>query len=314
MRAWNSKIFMRQVRIVTDSTADLPDSLVQELEIGVIYDYINFDTQSLKDKVEISRSEFYERLVDASTLPTTAAPGVGEFEEAYRRVGAPEAAVISLHPPAGFSVLYNTAYLAAQSFPERRVTVVDTGQISMGMGWLVLAAARAARAGWSVSEIVQLVTDMKRRARVLAVLDTFEFLRRSGRVNWTKALVGTLLRIKPMIEVRDSQLLPLDRVRTRRRAMERLIALTEALGPLEALAILHSNWPAGAADLQRRLVHLCTEDGKRLRRLPGATPGERLGLAELAPFPILTVDVTPIIGVHVGPYGLGIAAVVADPN
>ena len=294
------------IRIVTDSTADIPDRLAQELEIGIIHDYINFGTQSLKDKVEISRSAFYERLVDVSTLPTTAAPGVGEFEEVYRRVGAPEAAVISLHPPASFSVLYNTAYLAAQSFPKGRVTVIDTGQITMGMGWLVLAAAKAAQAGRSVSEIVQLVTNMKRRARVLAVLDTFEFLRRSGRVNWTKALVGTLLRIKPTIEVRDSQLLPLERVRTRRRAMERLVELVEALGPLEALAILHSNWPQGAADLQHRLAHLCTEDGKRLRRLSGATA------RVLAQFPILTVDVTPVIGVHVGPYGLGIAAVAAD--
>lgn len=277
------------VKIVTDSTADIPDDWAQELEIGIIYDYINFGTQSLRDKLDISRTEFYERLTTSTELPSTASPGVGEFEEAYRQAGAPEVAIVSVHPPSNLSALYNTAHLAAQSFPAGRVTVVDSGQLTMGMGWLVIAAARAAQAGASVARIVELVTAMKPRARVLAVLDTFEFLRRSGRLSWTQALVGTLLRIKPMIEVRDSAVLPLERVRTNRRALARLVELTEALGPLESLAILHSNRPRGADDLRLRLADLCPQEQ------------------------VLTVDVTPVIGVHVGPRGLGIAAIVA-PN
>jgi DegV family protein with EDD domain len=278
---------MKRVKVVTDSTADIPDDLADELEIGVVHDYINFGTQSLRDKLDISRTEFYNRLVSASEMPTTASPSVGEFEVAFRNAGAPEVSLVSLHPSAHFSALYNTACLAAQSFPEGRITVVDTGQVTMGMGWQVIAAARAAQAGATLPEIVELVTAMRPRAHVVAALDTFEFLRRSGRVGWAKSIVGTLLHIKPMIEVQDGQIYPLDRVRTTRRAMARLVELTAARGPLESLAVLHTNWPDGAAELRRRVARL--------------HPGDQ----------VLTMDVTPVIGVHVGPKGLGIATIVA---
>jgi DegV family protein with EDD domain len=280
---------MRPVRIVTDSTADIPDDLVRELKIGIVYDYVNFGDQSLQDRIDISRQEFYTRLSDSSQAPTTAAPGIGEFEQAFRNAGAPEVDVVSLHPPVGISGLYNAARLAAQSFPEGRVTVVDTAQLSMGMGWQVIAAARAAQEGASVQEIVAKVAAMRPRVRVFAALDTIEFLRRSGRVSWAQAIVGTLLNIKPMLEVREGEVLPLDRVRTRRRAMTRLVALAESLGPLESLAALHTNQPDGADELRRRLAHL---------RPSGQDE-------------ILTINVTPIIGVHTGPRGLGIAAVIA---
>lgn len=279
---------MARIRIVTDSTADIPDDVAKELEIGVIYDYINFGTQSLRDKIDISRQEFYQRLATDPHMPTTASPGVGEFEELYRQAGAPDAAIISLHPSASFSALYSVACLAAQSFPKGRITVVDSGQLSMGIGWQVIAAAKAAQVGKSVQEIIDLLMAMQPRSRVFAALDTFEFLRRSGRVSWAKAIVGTLLRIKPMVEIRQGQALPLDRVRTSRRAVARLIQLTESLGPLHSLAILHSNRPCGADELRRRLAHLQPQDS-----LP-------------------TVDITPVIGVHVGPQGLGIAAVAAN--
>lgn len=276
---------MRRVRVVTDSTADIPDGLVDELEIAVIYDYINFGTQSLRDKVDISRAEFYRRLVSEPTTPTTASPGVGEFEAVYRKIGAPEVAIIALHPPAEFSALYNTAVLAARSFPEGRVTVIDSGQLSMGMGWQVIAAAKAAQTNVSVESIVELVTEMKPRVRVFAALDTFEYLRRSGRVGWTETIFGTLLRIKPMIEVREGKINPLDRVRTSRRSMDRLVELIEGMKPIESLAIMHSSWPEGAEELRRRLSHSSLQDE------------------------LLTVDVTPVIGVHVGPKGLGVATV-----
>lgn len=278
---------VKRAKVVTDSTADIPDELVEALGIGVIYDYINFGTQSLRDKLDISRAEFYERLTEGAGLPTTASPGVGEFEELYREARAPDTEIISIHPPAELSALYNSARLAAQAFPEGSVTVIDSGQISMGMGWMVIAAARAAQANVSAAKIIELVTSLKPRTHVIAALDTLEFLRRSGRVGWAQTIVGTLLRFKPMLTIREGQILPLERVRTGRRAMARLIELTEALDPLESLAILHSNWPEGADKLRRGLAHL------------------QLGNE------IFTVDVTPVIGVHVGPKGIGVAAVSA---
>jgi DegV family protein with EDD domain len=277
---------MKHVRIVTDSTADIPDDLIQELEIGIVYDYVNFGSQSLQDKIDISRDEFYTRLTVGPEMPTTAAPGVGEFEQVYRDAGAPEVAIVSLHPPAQISGLYNAARLAAESFPEGRVTVLDTGQLSMGVGWQVIAAARAAQAGASVTDIVAQVTAMMPRVRVFAALDSVEFLRRSGRVSWAQAIVGAMLRVKPMIEVRDGQVLLLDRARTRRRALARLTGLVTSLGPLESLAFLHTNWPDGAQDLRHHLAHLSLDQ-------------------------TLTVNMTPIIGVHTGPNAVGVAAVIA---
>ncbi len=277
---------MEQVRIVTDSTADIPDDLVEALGIGVVYGYINFGGQSYRDKVEISRAEFYRRLATEADLPTTAAPGIGEFEAAFRQAGAPEHPVVSLHLPARFSVLCNAARMAAQAFPQGRVTVLDTGQLSMGLGWLVIMAARAAREGAQVAEIVQLVETLRKRVRLYAALDSFEFLRRSGRVGWARAIVGTLLHIKPVIELRAGQALPLDRVRTTRRAINRLVELVSHPPPI-SLSILHTDWPQGAAILRERLAHLSLQE------------------------PILTVDVTPVIGVHVGPKGLGVAAIIA---
>jgi DegV family protein with EDD domain len=276
---------MQPVRIVTDSTADIPDELVEELQIGIIYDYINYGAQSLRDKIDISRQEFYSRLAQDSELPTTASPGVGEFSELYRRLGAPEVSIVALHPPQQFSALYGTAVLAAESFPQGTVTVIDTGQVSMGMGWQVICAARAARDQASPAEIVKVVADVKPRVRLFAALSTFEFLRKSGRVSWARSVVGTLLQIKPLIELREGQPLPLDRIRTERRAMARLVELTESVAPLESLAIMHSDLPQGAKDLRRRLTHLRPRDE------------------------ILIVDVTPVIGVHVGPKGLGVATV-----
>lgn len=277
---------MKRVRIVTDSTADIPDDMIQELEIGIVYDYVNFGDQSLRDRIDISREEFYTLLTAGPEIPTTAMPGIGEFVQAYQEAGAPEVAIVSLHPPNRLSGLCNAARLAAESFPEGCITVVDTGQLSMGMGWQVIAAARAAQAGASTTEIVELVEALTPRVRVYAALDSIEFLRRSGRVSWAQALVGAVLRVKPMIEVQDGQVLPLDRVRTRRRAIARLVELTESLGPLESLAILYTNRPDGVDELRQRLDHLC-------------------------PDPALAINVTPIIGVHTGPNGLGVAAVAA---
>jgi DegV family protein with EDD domain len=276
---------MKHVSIVTDSTADIPDHLVEALGIQIVHDYINFGTESLRDQVDISRTKFYERLVAETELPTTASPSVGEFEAVFRQAGAPDGPIISLHPPAGFSALCNTAILAARSFPEETITVIDSGQVTMGLGWLVIAAARAAKAGASREQITQLVRDMMPRVHVFAALDTFEFLRRSGRVGWATSVVGTLLRIKPMIEVRDSHINALDRVRTGKRAMARLVALTQGLMPIESLAIMHTNWPEGAEELHSRLGDLDLQED------------------------VFTVDVTPVIGVHVGPRGLGVAAV-----
>ncbi len=278
-----------QIRIVTDSTADIPDELADSLGIAVVYDYINFGSESLQDKIDISRTEFYRRLSAQDELPTTASPGVGEFLSVYRRVTGPNVHILSLHPPAHLSALYNTARLAAQDLETEggRVTVLDSRQLSMGLGWQAIVAARAAQAGADAPTIIARLDELRARVHLFAVLDSLEFLRRSGRVGWARAALGALLNIKPIISVQDGDVVALDRVRTARRAQDRLIELTEQFGPLQALAVLHTNIPPKAKALRQRLQPLCPTGD------------------------VLTLDVTPVIGTHVGPNGIGVAVVAA---
>ena len=279
------------IRIVTDSTSDIPESLVRELDIVVVPTYVIFGAQAYVDGVTISRQEFYERLASADPLPSTAAPGAGEFEAAYRRLQQAGAqAVVSIHVAAKLSGEQNAARAGASAVPELPVTVFDSEQVTMGLGWQVIEAARAARADKSVAEIIELLARVRRRVRVFAALDTLEYVRRSGRVGWARAMIGQLLRIKPIVEVRDGAVLSIDRARTRSHSLERLKELVAAVGPLRGLSVLHSH----AADAARKLA----DDFHALHP----------GLSE----PIHVIEATTVIGTHVGPNGLGVAVVAAE--
>jgi DegV family protein with EDD domain len=272
------------IHIVTDSTADLPPELVTELGIQVVPCFILFGTESFLDGVTITRKQFYTRLMSDAQLPTTAAAGVGMFTEVFQQA-QPGDEIISIHVAAKLSGLWNAARLASETVPGVRVVAYDSGSISMGMGWQVIFAARAARQGKSLEQILALLDDLKPRSYTFAALDTMEFLRRSGRVSWARALVGQMLNIKPLVKVYQSQVESAGRVRSRSRAVAQLIQLVTMLGPLEALAVLHTMALAEAKDLAKSVA--------------GLVPGQAIPI----------VDVTPTIGVHVGPNGLGLAAV-----
>jgi DegV family protein with EDD domain len=270
------------IKIVTDSTADIPPELNEG--VTVVPCFVGFGTTSYLDGVDLTREQFYARLANTDVMPTTAAPGVGMFEETYRRVAGDSDEVISIHVASTLSTMFNSARLGAQAVDPQRITVYDSESVTMGMGWMCLAAARAARHGLSRQWIVKLLDEMKTRAHIFAALDTLEFLRRSGRVNWASAMVGQALRIKPIVGVYRGVVKLLERVRTRSRSIERLKELVQGLGPLESLAVLHTTAYQAALQLARDLAHL-------------------------APPPIPVVEVTPVIGSHVGPNGLGLAAI-----
>ena len=274
------------VKIVTDSTADIPEEWAAELEITIVSCNVHFGLETYRDEIELSKEEFYARLKTSPTLPTTSAPAVGLFEATYRKLASDTDQVLSIHVASSLSAIYNSACLGAEAISDVEIALIDSGQASMGLGWLVIAAARAAQAGQSLAQIVALVEDMMPRVRLFAALDTLEYLRKGGRVGKTVAVLGTLLNIKPLVEVRDSAVLPLERVRTRRRSVQRLIELTAELGPLEELAVLHSN----ASQEARRLAE----------EISSLHPLER----------ILIVEAGVIIGTHAGPNGLGVACVV----
>lgn len=272
------------IAIVTDSTADIPNELAAKYRIHIVLNIIVIDGQSLEDGKDISRREFYENLPKMKSTPTTATASQGVYLQLYNTLfDQGYSQIISIHPPPLLSGIFNATSVAAQEF-KNRVHVIDSQQVSLGLGFQVLAAAEAIMRGASLEDVLALVENVRSRVRLVAMVDTLEYLRRSGRVSWARARLGGLLRIKPFIEVKTGQILSLGEVRTHRKGVARLLKMLRNLGSLDRLAILHSNAEGEARQL----------------------------LADLSPQSStepLVVNITPIIGSHVGPNGLGFAVV-----
>jgi DegV family protein with EDD domain len=270
--------------IVTDSTSDLSEELAQMNNIFVLPTILVIGQKSVEDDRNFSRQDFYEQLPKMEKLPTTAAPGVGSFEQLYDKLFSDGyERVISIHLASALSGVYNSAHTAAYSFAER-VIVVDSEQLSMGLGFQVLAAAQGVKQNLSLQNILQAIESTRKNTRLYAMLDTLEYIRRSGRVSWAKAALGNLLRIKPFIEVKDGRVIRVGETRTRKKGVERLTELFYGLGQIEKLAILHSNAEQDAKDFLSSL-HV--------------------------PESLTTTihNITPVIGTHVGPNGLGFVAI-----
>jgi DegV family protein with EDD domain len=275
------------IRIVTDSTCDLPEATINEYGIVVAPLYVNVGSQSYLDGVDLSREEFYERLPDYDPPPTTAAPGPERFRRIYEGLAADGATeILSIHISISLSAVVDSARLGAQETRAVPVTVFDSGQLSLGTGFLVVAAAKAAAEGGSVAEIVAILKGLALRTHVFAALDTLEYLRRSGRMNGTVAGLGNLLQIKPLLKMHDGKPTA-ERVRTSSGAIKRLINLLSDLAPLEQVAIVHSYAPDKGERLRQLVQHL----------LPA---GE-----------VPSVNITPVIGAHIGPGAVGFACITA---
>lgn len=266
------------IKIVTDSTADLPAKIIKKLNIHVIPVYINIGNKSFLDGVEITRSEFYQNLPGYSSQPTTSASGTGAFVQLYRKLLEKGAdGILSFHISKNLSNVANVAQLAAQEFDVGKVRVVDPGQLTLGTGLLAHAAAQMAAAGARMKEIEQEVMKEPARTYTFAILDTLEFLRRSGRVSGLAAGLGSLLDIKPMLKMHFGEM-ALEKIRTRNGALKRLVTLAEGLGSLEQLALVHTHAVEKAHELKKMIAHL----------IPAKSP-------------VWIEEVTPVIGAHVGP-------------
>jgi len=277
---------MERVRIVTDSTSDIPADLAGRLGITVVPAYVQVEGQSLRDGVQITRAEFYRRLPGLTRIPTTSVPPAHEFAAAFRSLVGQADAVVAPLVSNKLSGMLNTARLGSREVPEIEVHLVDSTQVAMGLGWQAVVAAEAAAARKGVDEIISLIRQVQPRVRLYALLDTLEYLHRSGRVAWARAAAAQLLNIKPLLEVRQGEVIMIGKVRTRNKAIERLLEMVSDLGPLERLAVVHTQAP----DVESFRV-----------RLGDLFPVEQ----------IVVSDVGPIVGTHVGPGALGIAAVVA---
>ena len=276
------------VKIVTESTADIPPEMAVELGITIVPSYVVFGSETYRDGVELTKEQFYEKLVTAREVPKTAAPPPAVYEEVYRQLSGKGDGIVSIHAAASLSSLYSVASVAARAVPDVPIAVIDSEQITMGYGWMAVAAAEAARRGETLEQIADLVEGMKERSRVLAVLDTLDFVHRGGRVGWAQAMIGTLMRIKPIIEVWRGKVKLLERARTQVRSFARLMDLIQALGPLERAIVLHANAPGEAEHLADQLQAIAPH-WKRLIGQAGIT-----------------------IASHTGPGAVGIACVTAE--
>jgi DegV family protein with EDD domain len=280
------------IAIVTDSTCDIPQELTEQLMITVVPNLIIWDSQTYVDGksegyTSMSRTDFYTRLRASKTSPTTATASIGAYETAYRRcLDSGAEAVISFHAASKLSGIYNAASAAAQSFPGQ-VHVIDSGMLSLGFGFMVIAAAQAVRHRKKLGEVLAIANDILRRTRVMAVFESLEYIRRSGRVSWAKAAIGQLLGVHPIIELRDGKVMRIGDTRTRRKSLERMAHLFLGVGRLEQVAFLHTN----AEDEARALYQMVNDS---------------------SPEPLGFVNVTTVIGTHVGPNAFGFACVKAS--
>lgn len=276
-----------KIRIVTDSTCDLPHYFIEQHELEVIPTILVVDGKEYADGISISREDFYKRLPSLRAQPTTAAPSMGDFSSRYESLlthGVDH--VISIHAAGALTSILNIARQAAKGFADK-VTVMDSTSLSLGLGFQVLAAAEAAEE-LGLQAALDAIESTRRRLRVYAALDTMENLRRSGRVPGAVALIGGILNIKPLIELANGEVKSMDRVRTTNQANEKMLSYLLQLGPLERLAILHT----GAEPRARQFLN------KLMQKASQSVPRD-----------ILMVNVTTVIGTHVGPNGLGFAAV-----
>lgn len=274
------------IRIVVDSTADIPPASARDLGIDVVPLSVLFGDESFRDGVDLTGPEFYRRLAASSQPPTTSTPPPGLFEEHYRKLVADGATgILALHIGGDLSATYSVSRAAAEAVSADTgvpIELLDSRTVSAGFGMPAEILAREARDGASLEQLKAHAQSLLARVHLVAVLDTLEYLRRGGRIGNARALLGTLFDVKLLLEVRDSHIVPLERVRTRAKAQERIGQIISALGELEAVAIAQSDDTVG---------------GQLLQVVQSFWSG-----------PVEIFSLGPVVGTHAGP---GAGAVVA---
>ena len=274
------------VRIVTDSTADLDPQVAAEHDITVVPLSVLFGDEELRDGVDIDSAAFFERLTRETVLPTTSQPSAGAFREVYEQLaqeGATE--ILSIHVSGKLSGTLDSARQGAQGVEGVRVELLDSQLATLALALGVITAAEAAAAGASLDEARDAAAGQFARTQTFFLLDTLEYLRRGGRIGRRGEMLGSLLQVKPLLSLRDGEIEPIGRVRTKQKAIDDLLRRAAALLPFDQMAVAH----AAAPEDLRQLV-------ERLRALaPDA--------------PLVTGEVGPVIGVHAGPGLLALGVV-----
>ena len=275
------------VYVVTDSTCDIPRDLVDQYGITVVPLSIAFGDQSFRDGIDLPADEFYARLQSTKALPTTSQPPPALFQHAYQHLIS-RGEVVSIHLSHKFSGTIETARTVAAEIAPDKITVVDSGFVSMALGLCVIAAAKKAQAGGTRAECAAAAESVARRLKLLVTFESLEYLRRGGRIGRASAFVGGLLKLKPVLTVKDGEAHPVARVRSRQKALDQLLALAITNDRIDEAVVLHTTTPDDAEGLAARVRASC----------PGV--------------PILVGRFGPVLGVHGGPGMLGLAVVASE--
>jgi len=277
---------MASVALVTDSTAYLPPALLEQYKIASIPLYVRFGEEVFRDGVDMTPEQFYARLptVTAETFPATSQPSAGDFIALYRRlVQEGASSILSIHISSKLSGTVASALLAQDQVPEVPIQVVDSLSTSMGLGYQALAAARALETGRPVEEIVHSLETIREQVRILFVVDTLEFLHKGGRIGGAQAFLGSLLNLKPLLTLKDGHVDAVERVRMKKRALQRALDLlsAEAAGRPVRAAVIHAAARGEAEAISQEMR-------------------SRLDCRELH-----IVELSPAIGTHTGPGTIG---------
>ena len=279
------------IRIVTDSVADLPPALAQANDITVIPCYVIIGSETYKDGVEMTSDRFYSRLEGLSRLPTTAQPSVADFQEVYQRLLDQGHQIVSVHVSSKLSGTLNSASQAKASLGDSvDIEIVDSQLASAPMALAVLSAAQWARESTDFREVARKVRQSLVRNHGFVMVDTLEYLQKGGRIGKAQAFLGGMLKVKPILSIRDGEVHPVERPRSLERAKNRLVDLAKELAPIRQINISYST--------------------DRVQAL-----GIRAQLAELvAPEHLIESRFGPVLGTYVGPNALGVAVTQGSPE
>ncbi len=277
---------MPGVKIVTDSTADIPPALLRELEIEVVPLYVNFGGETFRSGVDLSNEQFYKLLSEGQGPPTTSAPPTTVFEQTYRRLAQQYEAIISVHISSHLSTAHKAAAQARERLPVSlaRIEVIDSHSASMGLGLTVIAAARMAKEGVPVDEIVRHVHYRVQHTHSVFFVDTVEYLDRSGRVSMATNFASSMSRIKPLLLIDEGHIVPYERTRTRAKAIDGLFTFVEDFPNVREIAVMYSTSPEDVEKLLDKLMLIF--------------PREQ----------VLITEYGPALGAHLGPGAMGVAA------
>ncbi|MFH1775520.1 MAG: DegV family protein [Chloroflexota bacterium] len=272
------------VKIVTDSSADLPAEVIKELGITVVPLYVRFGEQVYRDRVDISEDEFYQRLSRDPFHPSTTQPTPQDFVEVYQKLAKEADGIISIHLSAKLSGTHESAIMARDMIEKGcPIEIFDSQRLTMALGLIVMAAATMAKAGKDMAAVLNEVEAITPKIDVLVLLDTLKYLQLGGRIGKAQALLGSLLNIKPVLTLKDGEVVPVAKVRTRSKGIDRLLEFVKGARNIQDLSVVYNTTPDEAQALVESIGALFPKDRIKLAR------------------------VGPVLGVHMGPGSLVVA-------